>query len=59
MLLLPVSLCLCPQGQNFGDQQYTGNLTNVIYITAACVCSKGHGDTIAPLVAIRQYRPLS
>ena len=26
---------------------------------AACVCSKGHGDTIAPLVAIRQYRPLS
>jgi len=26
---------------------------------AACVCSKGHGDTIAPLVAIRQYSPLS
>jgi len=25
----------------------------------ACVCSKGHGDTIAPLVAIRQYRPIS
>jgi len=26
---------------------------------ATCVCSKGLGDTIAPLVAIKQYRPLS
>ena len=55
LVRLTSSSLSCPEWRKLVYQLHKGkNRTG-----AACVCSKGHGDTIAPLVAIRQYRPLS
>jgi len=55
LVRLTSSSLSCPEWRKLVYQLHKGkNKTG-----AACVCSKGHGDTIAPLVAIRQYRPLS
>jgi len=55
LVRLTSSSLSCPAWRKLVYQLHQGtNKTG-----AACVCCKGRGDTIAPLVAIRQYRPLS